>query len=119
MHKVNSFLGIGFGFDLLTAEEGRATPCMFHKLGDEEPHPCDNPTRLEIKFTEGDAHYMCAEHFELFATDMVDALSVFADAASLDTEPEVILNTKDKSACTRSAFNEIFLSAKARLANRH
>ena len=93
MDKVNGFLGIGFGFDLLTAEEGKATPCMFHKLGAEEPYPCSNPTRLEIKFTEGDAHYMCAEHFELFATAMVDALSIFADAASLDAEPEVIIAT--------------------------
>jgi hypothetical protein len=110
-NEINRVMGLGFDIYALseedTAENGYE--CAFHKIVPEDTpisgDYCDKPVRFGIAQANDDSMAtMCHEHFQRFATDMVEALSIFADEAAFDEPPKLMINTTIKEAATTNAI---------------
>ena len=118
-NEINRVLGLGFDMFALseedTAENGYE--CAFHKIetGDTpiSEDYCDNPVRFGIAQMDDDNMVaMCHVHFQRFATDMVEALGVFADEAAFDEPPKLLINASFKEAATSNAIANLAASIK-------
>ena len=114
MPDINLVRGLGFEIFSVPQEQldKNGYECTFHKIvASDEPisaEQCGNPVRFGV-CNAGEEYFaaMCHEHFQRFAADMVDALSVFVDDGTFDGEPELITNTKEGDAITRNALVDL------------
>jgi hypothetical protein len=118
-NEINRVLGLGFDMLALseedTAENGYE--CAFHEIvSDDTPISgdyCNNQVKFGIA-QAGDTGMvtMCNEHFQRFATDMVEALSIFADEAAFEEPPKLMVNTTIKEAATTNAIANLAANIK-------
>ena len=118
-NEINRVLGLGFDMFALSEEDvaDNGYECAFHKIvPDDTPisgNYCDNPVRFGITQADDDSMAtMCHEHFQRFATDMVEALGIFADEAAFEEPPKLLINTTIQEAATTNAIANLAASIK-------
>ena len=118
-NEINRVMGLGFDMFALsekdTAENGYE--CAFHEIvSDDTPISgdyCGNPVKFGIAQAGDDGMVtMCNEHFQRFATDMVEALSIFAGEAAFEEPPKLMVNATIKEAATTNAIANLAASIK-------
>ena len=118
-NEINRVLGLGFDMLALSEKDvaDNGYECAFHEIvSDDTPISgdyCDNPVRFGIAQAGDDIMVaMCHEHFQRFATDMVEALSIFADEAAFEEPPKLMVNATIKEAATTNAIANLAASIK-------
>ena len=111
MSEINRVLGLGFDMFTISPEEANEHDyeCVFHKIvPDDTPissDGCAEPVRFGVaRMYDDDMVVMCHAHFQRFATDLVEACVIIADAAALGEDVKLIINHERKEAMTTHAL---------------
>ncbi len=114
MSDINRVMGLGFDIFVISPEEvvEHGYECAFYKIvPEDEPISsdfCDDPARFGIVTRDDDGMVaMCHNHFQRFASDMVEACIILADEDTLERDPKIAVNTERQEAASIHAIVDI------------